>query len=112
MSNLNNIGLGHLAPVPPKPFASRARAFGENSILKNDLLENKCPKIQFFVTNEKIQLLVRNYQKRSGGVRAAIRGGSGGRGRAAGDRRAYRERLSGRAYQERLSGRNRGIPVL
>ena len=40
-----------------------------------------------------------------GGVRAAIRGGSGGRGRAAGDRRAYRERLSGRAYRERPSGR-------
>ena len=55
--------------------------------------------------HKKCRFLVRSYLKSSGGVRAAIRGGSGGRGRATGDRRAYRERLSGRAYRERPSGR-------
>ena len=34
-----------------KPFATGAHAFGENSVLKSDLLKNKCPRNVIFMRN-------------------------------------------------------------
>ena len=58
----------------------------------------------FYVKQQKMKTFS---EKLSEKMRGSPGGDPGGiRGRAAGDRRAYRERLSGRDYRERLSGRD------
>jgi hypothetical protein len=53
-----------VAVGPVLTFATGAHAFGGNSVLKNDLLKNKCPKCHFHETSLNMTFFVENLSKK------------------------------------------------